>query len=166
MGLTTPTVALDRISEVLDYHPESGLFRWKVHLGARRRAGSIAGCVNAAGYVVISIDGRQFRATRLAWVLTYGRWPSGVVDHIDHDRLNNRITNLRDVSVSVNTQNQVRSSIRSRSGLLGVYPSGYRWGAKIVVNGRRTYLGQFDSAQEAHEAYVAAKRRLHPGCTL
>lgn len=157
---------LSRFSAALAYCPETGSLTWRVTSSARSRAGCRAGCLNGKGYVVVSLNGRQFRASRVAWLLHHGRWPVGVIDHINHDVADNRISNLRDVSIAENTQNQMRAQKRSRSGLLGVFPADTRWGAKLFVGGRAVRLGQFATAEEAHAAYLKAKRLLHAGNTL
>lgn len=106
-------------------------------------------------------------AHRLAWLYVYGEWPNGDIDHIDGDRLNNRIANLRDVSRRVNLENQRRPKACNKSGFLGVKTfRDQRFQARIQVRGVQLHLGTFDTPHEAHAAYVAAKRNLHQGCTL
>jgi hypothetical protein len=97
-----------------------------------------------------------------------GLWPQNDIDHRDGDKKNNRFSNLRDVTTQVNIQNQRRATKANKSGLLGAafnrrlgkYVSG------IGVAGRTVYLGVFETAIEAHEAYLKAKRQLHEGNTL
>lgn len=131
-----------------------------------------AGSRSTDGYIDIKIDGRTYRAHRLAWLYTYGRWPTGQIDHRNGVRDDNRINNLRDVSRDVNAQNQ-RQAHRGKSTNLpiGVYPPDPRWGssgytAQIGVGGKKIKLGTFTTVGEAYAAYVSAKRRLHEGCTL
>lgn len=157
-------VSIEELRGALSYDSETGHLTWLVKKPGRIR--TMAGGVNSRGYVVLSFNGRQLKATRVAWALHYGKWPDGVIDHINHDKQDNRLCNLRDVSVAVNTQNQVRAMAGSRSSLLGVFPAGSRWASKLVVNGRRVYLGVFATPEEAHSAYVEAKRLHHDGCTL
>ncbi len=160
-------LTVDRVRELLDYEPDTGIMRWRVQLNGRCRVGAIAGCVNSKGYRVVHIDGRQYRASRLVWLHVYGRWPTGVIDHRNHVTDDNRIANIRDVSVSVNAQNQIRAQTRSASGLLGVFPRGRLWRAKLKrADGSILFLGEFQTAQTAHAAYVAAKRMEHEGCEL
>lgn len=161
---------VETIKELLCYDPESGTFTWRVS-GRRGKptAGVIAGCKEPRGYVQIRIMKRLYWAHRLAWAYVNGAWPVGEVDHLDGDKGNNRIANLRDGSKASNMQN-LRVALRSNksSGLLGAHWSArlQRWKASITVDGRSKHLGVFDSASEAHQAYVSAKRIYHEGCTL
>lgn len=95
----------ERVDALLSYDPTTGLFRWKVG-GRRRVAGGIAGTVRADGYTRISIDGVQYAAHRLAWFVTHGRWPCGIIDHDNRRRSDNRISNLRDVDHVGNANNK------------------------------------------------------------
>jgi hypothetical protein len=158
-------LAHERLLEVLAYCPLTGRFEWRLRMN-RRPYSVEAGCLTKRVRRVISIDGHQYKASRLAWFYVHGKWPDGVIDHLDHDTLNDAIENLRDVSVRVNTENQIRPQSRSTTGLLGVFPHRQKWGAKIAVNGVGRFIGVFAAPEEAHAAYVEAKRRLHEGCTL
>ena len=92
--------------------------------------------------------------------------PAVRVDHIDGNRANNAIANLRDVTRSVNHQNLRRARSDSAHGFLGVSPFFGKWKARITVNRVFQHLGVFDTPEEAHAAYLEAKRRLHVGCTI
>jgi len=149
----------------LHYNPETGLFTWAC-AGKGIRAGAIAGHLDAEGYWVVKVGYRPYRAHRLAWFLTHGEWPAGEVDHINHERADNRIFNLRVVDRAGNMQNQQRPHVDNKScGLLGVTwnKQHKRWQAKIVARKVRHHVGYFSDPQVAHEAYMAAKRRLHIG---
>lgn len=161
-----------RLREVLHYEPLTGVFTRRIdvvgaHGAVRFRAGEVAGCADARGYRKIGIAQCRYQAHRLAWLYMTGSWPAKNIDHIDGDGLNNRFANLRDVAQGVNVQNRQRVSARNATGLLGAYRSklGYTT-AKIVADGRRIYLGSFATAEEAHAAYLEAKRKLHEGCTI
>lgn len=157
----------ERLREVLDYDPCTGVFTWKAPSGRRVKVGSQAGRITD-GYRRIGVDGAQARAHRLAWLYVYGELvPDGyVIDHINGDRSDNRISNLRVVTHSVNMQNQRRCTAASKSGLLGVRKYENAWLSGIGVQGREIHLGSFKSPEAAHEAYLQAKRRLHEGCTI
>lgn len=155
----------DRARELLAYEPETGLLRWKVDRRGHSRAGDIAG-TEIHGYIVVGLDCRAYPAHRLAWLIANGAWPCQDIDHIDGDRKNNRLANLRDVSRVVNLQNRRGAGPRSTSGLLGVKRNHKNWSAAITVNGITKHLGTFKTPAEAHQSYLAAKRQLHEGNTL
>jgi len=156
----------ERIRELLAYDAGTGSFCWRVTTSNRATAGSIAGSPDGHGYVKIKVDGRLYMAHRLAWLHVYAVWPVGSVDHINGVGTDNRIANLRDVDHSTNMQNQRRANYDSKSGLLGVAPHGNNFRARIQLAGKQRHLGTFSTAEEAHAAYIAAKREIHAGCTL
>lgn len=153
-----------RVRELLDYNPDTGVFTWKISPAQRIKRGTVAGA--AAEYVRIQIGGRKLRAHRLAWLYMTGAWPTQEVDHIDGDPLNNRWANLRNVSRVVNMQNQRQARSDNPTKLLGAHPHGRGYASTINVRGQTHYLGRFSTPEAAHAAYVAAKRRLHEGCTI
>lgn len=114
------------------------------------------------------IDGGRYPTHRLVWLYHHGVMPSGHIDHINGDPDDNRIENLRDVSVMVNRQNIKRAYKSKRRGLLGAHfnKASGKWAAAICVNYKQIHLGFFATAEDAHAAYLAAKRRLHEGCTI
>lgn len=160
------TVALRSLAlRALRYNEETGLITWQASRG-NRAAGSAAGAV-FAGRRVVQVGGQTVYAHRLAWLLAFGDWPQGEVDHLDGDAMNNRLTNLRLADRSLNMQNQRRARRDNGTGFLGVSRTRYgRFAAAIKINGRRTRLGNFETPIEAHAAYLRAKRQLHPGGTL
>lgn len=156
----------ETVKQWLLYDPQSGLFTWR----QRRRhhpVGSAAGAVCKRGYVVIGLLGKTRKAHRLAWAYVYGEMPAGLIDHIDGNKSNNRIDNLRVVTNTVNMQNLRAAPKGSASGKLGVHVGrSSKWRARIIVDGARVNLGSYETPEEAHQAYIAAKRRLHPGCAI
>jgi hypothetical protein len=157
------------LRRVLDYNPESGVFRWKVRVAQRTAIGAVAGEKNAAGYLLIGVLGARIRAHRLAWIYSYGTHPAGDIDHIDGNRLNNALCNLRDVTRQMNLQNQRRPRSDGTTGYLGVSIDRRRgmFRAQIALpTGQQKFLGYHERPQDAHAAYLRAKRQLHEGCTL
>lgn len=151
------------------YDATTGRLTWAKRPARCMRIGDEAGAVKADGYVVVSLGRRSYQAHRIAWAIAHGRWPEHQIDHIDGNRANNRLSNLRDVPQSVNMQNQRRAMASNRSSSsLGVhyYERTKRWKATLGINGRNKYLGYFATEAEASAAYLAAKRTLHAGCTI
>lgn len=139
----------DYLKSILDYNPETGEFRWKVRRG-KATIGSLAGAINPRyGYRAISIDNKLYRASRLAWFYQYKTWPSKDIDHINRDRDDNSIANLRDVSRSVNLKNtKVRKD--NSTGYKGVHiQKNGRYHAYANFGGKRKNLGYFTTLQEA-----------------
>ena len=159
-------VTCDRLKELLRYDPETGVFVWLKNPRHRAiREGNVAGSL-CKGRLQIGIDQRFYRASRLAWLYVHGEWPKHEIDHINGDKSDNRIANLRDVSRLVNQQN-IRKALRhNATGILGASRINRRFRAKLTTDGVSQHLGYFDTPEEAHTAYVEAKRRLHQGCTL
>jgi HNH endonuclease len=156
-----------RLRELLSYDPATGLFTRLVSgRGRGAIAGSVAGGKSLCGYIRIGVSGRFYMAHRLAWLYTHGVWPAGDIDHINGEKADNRLSNLRDVSTSVNMQNQRSAQPRNASGFLGVTRHGNRFEASIKINGVNLYLGSYGSPEEAHASYLKEKRRIHPGCTI
>lgn len=156
-----------RLRELLHYDPETGVFTWRVQANNNRaRVGAVAGTPHRRGYIHIGVGGFQYLAHRLAWLYAYGVWPTGHIDHVDGCKTNNALANLRDVSRAINMQNLKGPRRDNQCGYLGVSVNKKRWKAEIFVNGRRRHIGTYDTPELAHEAYLAAKRHMHEGCTL
>lgn len=165
----TSLVTAEQVTTVLSYCKETGQFTWKQNRGGGAKAGDSAGTLTTTGYIQIHCMGRLYFAHRLAWLVTYGAWPAGMIDHLDGDGTNNRLSNLRDVSAAVNQQNQRRAHRSNKSsGLLGAHFDARtgRWLAKISAANRTVNLGRYDTAVEAHAAYIKAKRTMHIGATI
>lgn len=150
-------VTRERVLELLDYDPETGIFTWKVSTNNRVKAGSRAGAINSWEYRQIKVDDRLYKAHRLAWLIVYGMWPRYQIDHINGVRDDNRIVNLREATNAENLRN-CGAHINNTSGYKGVH---YHKQAKKFVatcqdcHGISTYLGLFPTAIEAARAYDA-----------
>jgi HNH endonuclease len=151
-----PPPSLDRLRELFSYDPETGLFtRITKPPRSKFRAGTVAGWKHSSGYVYMRVDGRVYLAHRLAWFWVYGTWP-GEIDHINRNRPDNRIINLRPATPSLNRLN---CGPTGRSGVTGVSNAGYRfrpWCARIEVDGKNVVLGYFAEKEQAVAARNAA----------
>ena len=158
----------EELRSAIDYNKETGDFTWKSKKTGWTRAGALAGSTRKDGYVLISVNGKRYLAHRLAWLYVNGQWPSKLIDHIDGNPSNNRIANLREADQRTNMQNQRRALSNSKSGYLGVCWSANakKWHSQINIDGTNTHVGYYNTKEEAHAAYVDAKRKHHPGGVL
>ena len=119
------------------------------------------------GYLGCMLDGKHYLLHRLIYLHVHGYMPK-LVDHINGDKKDNRIENLRDVTANGNQQNMRKAYSTSQSNLLGAFYSNQtkKWFSRICVNGKRLWLGTFDNPEKAHNAYIKAKRDLHKTCTI
>lgn len=164
------------LNECFEYHPESGEFKWKVrprshfkrdgdHAGFNTAyAGKQAGSIGGNGYVGVGLLGKRMQVHRLIWLIVYGEEPK-CIDHINGNRTDQRISNLRNVSVEENNRN--RASVKGKkNGCTGVYwcHTHQRYRARIKVNGKNIHIGYFNTINEAREERKKAElaNGFHP----
>lgn len=167
--MATANLTAARLRELLHYDAETGVFVRAVATGRHgcHKAGVVSGYTNPMGYVEISVDNRNYKAHRLAWLYMHGCFPPNYIDHIDGNPSNNRIANLREADDLINAQNIRRAKKQNTSGFLGITKNGQDgWLAKVWADGKAHYLGTFRTKEEAHAVYLAAKRQMHAGCTI
>ena len=143
-----------RLHEVLDYDQKTGFFTWKVSLTNSVPAGSRAhNVMPPRGYIRIGVDGEIFLAHRLAWFYVHGEWPD-LLDHIDRNTSNNRLSNLRRATQSQNHQNQGLSK-RNTSGVKGVSwdKARVKWKLHIAAGNKKKQI-RFDTKEQA----IAARK--------
>jgi hypothetical protein len=145
----------DRVNELLEYNPDTGVFKWRVDRGGLAKAATKAGRPSTSGHIEISVDGQRYRAHRLAWLICYGHWPDGPLDHANGVPADNRIANLRFASPSQNSAN-TRVRCNSQTGVKNVVKHNNRFEARIRSNGKVHYLGLYKTLDEA-AAVVRAK---------
>ncbi len=181
-----PLPSQEVLRQLLDYDPEAGVLRWKERpvgmfqpssYGGKsvrsaewsaakwntRNAGRVAFTADSGrGYRQGAIFGRTHKAHRVIWVLVYGEWPPEEIDHINGDRSDNRLGNLRLATPSQNAWNKGIYS-NNTSGFKGVsWDTGtQKWAANIRVNGRQRRIGVFETAEAAHAAYRDEAANLH-----
>lgn len=156
------------LREILTYCGSTGVLRWnmsdiKTEKWNSRYSGSIAlNSIEPTGYLRGTIDGSQYKSHLIAWAIYYGKYPEGEIDHINGDKSDNRIVNLREATRS---QNQINIGLRksNTSGYKGASwkKRNGKWQAQIQINGKTKYLGLHDTAEKAHEAYTLASLKYH-----
>lgn len=156
---------IDRLQEVLDYDPESGMLSWRVRLSPHCKLGCDAGYITAQGYRAIVIDKMKMPAHHLAWFHFYGSPSESELDHRNLRKADNRIENLRPATRTQNAMNRPRASSNT-SGFKGVakFYNRYnraKWRSQIRVNGKRIFLGLFHTPEEAYEVYRKKVAELH-----
>lgn len=161
-------VSPSRVREVLEYFSDLGTFRWRYRPSAGAvgqgwngmHAGKQAGYYRPDGYLQVKVDDFAFLGHRAAWAYVYGAWPENRIDHINLNRSDTRIVNLREATDTENLYNRP-VQISSKTGLKGVVPYKGKWRAKITHDGKCYHLGKFNTPDAAHEAYCIAAVRLH-----
>lgn len=150
-----------RLKELLSYDETNGDFIWLVSRQGSGRPGQIAGHVTRSGYRRIRIDRSNYFAHRLVWLYIHGEFPSeGLqIDHINRSRLDNRLSNLRLVSGCENSQNTGKQ-INNTSGYKGVTRRKNRYEANIYHAGKLHYLGSYETAEDASNAYETKSLEL------
>ena len=152
------TLTAEWLRDNVAYEPETGTFLWKKR-GFGRVIGRALGTTVWPGYIVLKLRNTVHYAHRVAWLYAHGEWPDGQIDHIDGDKSNNAISNLR---VATPAQNSARKrNKRSLSPSRGVFPHGVGFVARIHHAGKRHYLGYFPTAAAAKAAYEAKAKELH-----
>lgn len=156
-----PEVTLERLKELLHYDPETGLFYWIKSRGGVKVG--IAGTPKGIGYINIRIDTRVYQAHRLAWFYMTGEWPRGWIDHADCNPSNNSMSNLREATKSQNAANKglLRRNTTGFKGVTKCHRGRGGYIATIKVKDKQHYLGRFDTAEDAHAAYMAAAIKFH-----
>lgn len=156
-----PRIDIDTLRQLLRLDPETGVLYWRATRGNARKDAA-AGRFDEKGYLKLTILKGTYAAHRIVWALNYGEWPEGRLDHINGNRSDNRLSNLRRATALENSQNCKRSK-RNTTGYKGVSfnkrDKVYR--SRICVGEKRLYLGGFRTAEDAHEAYKAAAAKYH-----
>jgi len=153
------------LQKLLDYNPNTGVFVWRIsRVGVLK--GTVAGSINKIdGYVKIVFNCKPYKAHRLAWFYVHGIMPPNQIDHINHNRSDNRLVNLR---LATNQENccNISKPINNTSGIIGVYwnKSTNKWRVKIEFNKKQIHIGYFTEFDEAVAARKEAETKLgfHP----
>ena len=154
------SLTYEKAIEIFRYDAETGSLERKLNNGKWRVCGHEPTC---NGYGRVGIDGKKYSTHRLIWLLVYGEWPENDIDHIDRDRMNNRLENLRAVTRTENNHNHGVHKNNS-SGYPGVslFKRDKKYRAQIRINGKCISLGLYITAEEAFTAHMLAKIQCHP----
>ena len=159
--MATNILTQARLKELLAYNPITGIFTRRIapRYGA---VGDVFGLSPSKGYLVGTLDGRMYKTHRLVWLYVHGEWPLHQIDHVNHVRTDNRISNLRDVTCAQNHQNRKPHTSIS-SGHLGVgwHKRDKRWQAHIEVDGVSHHLGYYADLNDAITARKNAEHTFH-----
>ena len=151
-------ITAEELREQFDYDQETGVFTRRVRSSNCIKIGCVAGTLNSDGYLKFRVNNKRYFAHRLAWLYVHGVWPCAQIDHINGDRDDNRIANLREATCAENSRNSKKRR-GGRCRLKGVYIQKHRFGAQIRMQGKNIYLGYYATEEEAHAAYVAAAEK-------
>jgi hypothetical protein len=163
-GAAMKLITWDRLRQVFSYNESNGLFTRLIATSNRVKIGDVSNFIGKNGYVQIDLDGRTYYGHRLAWLYCYQAWPKSHLDHIDGNRNNNAIINLRECTMSENLQNQRKAHSVNSSGFLGVSwdSASRKWRAQISLLGKNRDVGRFETPEAEYVAYITAKAELHP----
>lgn len=150
----------EMLASVLTFDPEKGRFYWVAGAGRGKPEGKEAGSFDAHGYGQINVFGKVWKEHRLAWLWIYGELPSDQIDHINHDRRDNRPCNLRAANNVENHKNRPMQN-SNKSGFIGVHfnKNAKKYEAYITVDKVRQKLGYFDNFEDAVAARKAANEK-------
>ena len=158
-------ITVDEVREAFDYDEETGDLIWKIKPCKKVSIGDVAGSYDKSGYRQTGYKGATYFIHRLVWGYVHGQFPPKDIDHIDGDRANNRISNLRAVSHQENSKNS-KLSKNNTSGVTGVYwhKKTSKWEAAIAINGKKIHLGLFNDFFEACciRKSAESKHDFHP----
>lgn len=154
-------ITQEYIKSVLHYDSSTGIFTWTKNAIPKMR-NKIAGTITKKGYINIDVMNKCQKAHRLAWLYVYGYIPKNQIDHINHNKSDNRIKNLREATPQQNQFNK-KITTRNTSGFKGVsfHNLTKKWRAAININKKTKYLGEFNSPEEASFAYNSMAKKIH-----
>lgn len=153
-------LTVDVLRRHFDYDPDTGFITWALVSARQNAVGKRAGTIGTKGYRFVTLKGVKFAAHRLAWIIHYGEFPEDQLDHVNGNRDDNRILNLRKVSARQNNQNAIRHA--GGSGIRNVVPSGFgAWVVRIWAGGKQHYLGTFKDIELAEFVAIEGRRSIH-----
>jgi|694.fasta_scaffold28737_8 hypothetical protein len=156
---TAATLTQEYLKSILDYNLDTGIFTWKVSKANRTKVGDVAGW-SYNGYREIEINNKAYKAHRLAWLYVYGEMPKNLVDHIDGNRSNNKISNLREATYQENSENY-KTPKTNKSGVKNVswYKSLNKWVVSISIRKTKKTVGYYDDLELAELVAIEARNK-------
>ena len=146
----------NELKEALNYEPSTGIFTW---IKNNKEAFGIC----PLGYKRLKLKGKTYKQHRLAWLYMEGYFPKEFIDHINGIKTDNRFCNLREATNTENQHNRIKPSSNSSHNLIGITwnKEASKWCSRISVDKKRIHLGYFGDKENAHQAYLDAKRKYH-----
>ena len=158
MAKPIPLPPQKKLQELFDYR--DGELYWKERISRYSiDLSKPAGCIGKSGYRVIRVEGKDYRAHRLIWKYQHGKDPKEFIDHIDGNRVNNNIENLRESTTQQNSFNTGPQK-NNKLGIKGVKKQRNKYIATIEINGKRKHLGLFNTIEEARLAREESEKKL------
>ena len=164
-GFFVPELTAEQVRAAFRYEADTGILFWN----SRRpgvRLGTPAGCRNNHGHLIVRLDYKIHYVHRLVWLYVYGVMPQNCIDHINCIRHDNRLSNLRDVSVAENSQNRQKAQSNNSCGFLGVTKRRNKWEFCCKAFGKAITKGGFATPELAYAAYIETRRTMQPGNML
>lgn len=161
MKIKEAMISIEMLNDYFSYNRDSGVLTWKKRTSNRVKVGDIAGSETKTGYLHVGFMGVDIKVHRIVWAIENGKWPEMYIDHIDGNRLNNKINNLREATSNQNAWNMRRPS-HNTSGIKGV---GFckqtgKYTAWIWINNKKMWLGRHNTKDDAYNAYASEAKKL------
>jgi len=148
--MTEQILTQDQVKSLFHYDSDNGILKWRVNNGGKVLAGNLAGCKNHYGYIVINFKKKSYQAHRLAWLYVHGYLPLQQIDHINRDRSDNRLINLRLATHSLNNQNkEIQRNNTSGCKGLSYQKKNKKWVSHIGINNKKNRIGQYENIADA-----------------
>jgi len=157
--LATTKLTHEQLIQQLEYIPELGRFK-RLQRRSNQVVGTIAGADDCTkGYRKIMVLGKMYKEHHLVWFYLKKSWPLLQIDHIDGNKANNKIENLREVNQTQNMYNKHKAHANNASGFLGVCKVKDKYYPRLKVGNKLLHLGTFSSGEEAHKRYLEEKAK-------